>query len=69
MTPDVVGADLVAQAARAAVDHHADLPGAQPERGGDGLVVDLVDGLHLEEVVAGAEAAHLAEAALARPAR
>ena len=32
--PNVVGADLVTQAARPAVDHHADLTGAQTERRG-----------------------------------
>jgi hypothetical protein len=40
---------------------------AQPERrGGDG-VVDLGDALHLEEMIAGAEAAHLAKTALDGP--
>ena len=60
---DVVGADLVAQASRSAVDHHAHAAQPEPERGGDVFVVDVVDDLYLEEVVAGTQAAHLADAA------
>jgi hypothetical protein len=49
------------------VDHHAHLPGVQPERGGPRRVEDLVDDLDLEEVVAGAEAADLVQAPQQRP--
>ena len=63
-----VVADLVAQPARAGVDHHADhvlAPGPSPAAA---LVVEhLVDDLHLEEVVARAERAALVGAALERP--
>ena len=41
----------MAQATRAAVDHHADLALVQPERGGNRRVVDPVDRLNLQEVV------------------
>src|SRR5207247_2394727 len=54
-----------ADAARAGVQHHADLPVEQPHRRGGAPVTDLVDDLHLDEVVAAAEAAELAGAALA----
>ena len=62
----MVGADLVSQATRPAVDHHADLPQAEAHRVGRERVVDRVDGLHLEEVVPGPEAADLPEAPLHR---
>src|SRR5690606_9978625 len=62
----VVGADLVAESARAAVDHHAHLALAQPESGRDLLVVDLLDRLHLEEVIPRAEAAQLGQPTLDR---
>ena len=54
-----VVADLVAQAARAGVDHHADhvLLQAHDRRGL--LVEDVIDDLHFEEVVARAERAAL----------
>src|SRR5690606_19334441 len=65
--PDVVGADLVAQAAGAGVDHHADLSFAQSEHLRDRRVVDLRYRLHLQEVVAGAEAARLPEPPFHRP--
>ena len=67
ITPYVVGADLVSQSSRAGVDHHADQARPQPQRLGGALVVDPVDRLHLQEVVARAEAAELAPAALQRP--
>ena len=59
MTPSAVGADLVAEPARAGVDHHRDAAlveteRAPPRRGGTRL-----HDLHLEEVVAGAERAEL----------
>ena len=66
--PDVVGADLVAETPRAAVDHHADLPSAAQMRR-RGRVVDPVDGLDLEEVVARAQAADLAQARVRTPGR
>ena len=61
---EVVGAGLVAEAARARVDHHHHLAGRDPEGGGRLAVEDLVDHLHLEEMVAGAQAADLRQAAL-----
>ena len=61
--PHMVGADLVPESARTAVDHHADLPLAQAHRPRHALVVDGIDGLHLQEVVARAQAADLPEAA------
>jgi hypothetical protein len=60
----VIAADLVSQTPRTGVDHDAELSGPQPERLGHRPVVDLVHRLHLEEVVAGSEAADLAEPAL-----
>ena len=60
----VVGAHLVAEAARAAVDHHHHLLGEEPEGAGGGAVVDLGDDLDLAEVVARAQRAELAPAAL-----
>src|SRR5581483_2832140 len=59
----VVGADLVARAAGAAVDHDAHLPLPEAEGArGDG-VERLVHHLNLQEVVAPSEAAHLGRAA------
>jgi hypothetical protein len=63
----MVGADLVAQPTGAAVDHHRHLADPQPERGRGPRVVDGLDDLDLQEVVAGAEAAELAQPALAGP--
>ena len=60
-----VVADLVAQAARAAVDHHADHVLFQAHDGGGFLVEDVIDDLHFEEVVARAERAALLRAAIA----
>jgi hypothetical protein len=60
--PDVVGADLVTEPARPGVDHHADLAVTQPEGLRSRLVVDLGHRLHLEKVVARAQAADLAQA-------
>ena len=57
--PDVVGADLVAQAARAGVDQHGDLAQGEAEPAGHRLVVDDVDDLDLHEVVSSAERAEL----------
>jgi hypothetical protein len=63
----VITADLVAEPAGSAVDHHADLAAGEPELRGDGRIEDLRDFLHLEEVVTRAQAAHLVQAALDSP--
>ena len=60
----VVGADLVAEAARAGVDQDRDLALAQAEGLGDRRVDDPLHRLHLDEVVARAHRAELARAAL-----
>ena len=57
--PQRLGADLVAEAARAAVDRDDDVARAQAEGLGRLRVVDLRHLLHLEVVVAGAERADL----------
>jgi hypothetical protein len=57
----VVGADLVAEPARPAVNHHADLPGCQAERLRGSGIEDLRDDLHLEEMVTRAQAADLVQ--------
>jgi hypothetical protein len=67
--PDVVLTDLVAEPTRAGVDHHAHLPGPEPEAGGDVRVVEVVDDLDLDEVVARSEAADLAEPRADAPGR
>ena len=54
-----VVADLVAQAAGARMDEHADLAGLEPEGRGCGGVLDAIDHLHFDEVVAGAHGAAL----------
>src|SRR5690606_1981874 len=59
-------AGLVAKTSRAGVDHEGDLPLVEPEGGGRFFVEDLIDALHLEEVVAAAERAHLALASRER---
>src|SRR5208283_183101 len=64
---DVIGADLVAESARAGVDHDADRVLCQSHLCGRGRVVDAVDGLYFQEVVAGAEAADLTEPAFDGP--
>ena len=56
---EVVGADLVPQAAGAAVDAHHHRPLLQAVGGGDGRVVDGLHLLDLQVVVAGAQGAHL----------
>src|SRR3990172_4243733 len=61
---EIIRADLVAEAARAAVDEDDDLVGAQAEGGGDFRVENLFNVLHFEEVVPGAEGAELRSAAL-----
>jgi hypothetical protein len=58
---DVVRADLVPEAARAAVDHHADLITTEAERCRCAIVVHVLDELNLEEVVARPEASDLTE--------
>ena len=55
-----LGADLVAEAARAAVDRHDDLVLAQAVGARRARVVDALDALHFEVVVAGPERSHLA---------
>jgi hypothetical protein len=44
------------------MDHYADLPWEEPEPLSHGGIVDGVDGLNLQEVIAGPEAAQLEEA-------
>src|SRR4030095_15741704 len=61
---EVVGAHLMAEAARARVDHHGDDALGQAERARPRLVHGL-DGLDFEEVVARSERAELPLAALA----
>ncbi len=65
--PDVVAADLVTEPSRPAVDHHAHGPRVEPHPRRRGGVEQAVDDLDLEEVVPGAEAAELPEAAVERP--
>src|SRR5579875_838986 len=55
----LVGADLVPKSPRTAVDHHADLPGAQPECLGDRLVEHLSDMLDFQEVIPRTQTAQL----------
>jgi hypothetical protein len=63
----VVAADLVAETPGAAVNHDTDLALGQAEPLRRGGIVDLLDCLHLEEVVARAQAAHLAQPPVHRP--
>ena len=63
---DVVRAHLMPETARAAVDHHGHGTALEPEQAGRAGVVDLIDRLHLEKVVARVERPELAAAALAR---
>ena len=60
----IVGADLVAEPARAAMDRHQDLALAHAERLRGARVMNLLHHLHLDVMVAGAERAHLAALAL-----
>jgi len=61
---EVVGADLVSESAAAGVDEDHDLSGlGDADLFGDFGVVDLIDGVDFEEVVAGSEAAGLGHAA------
>ncbi len=62
-------ANLVAQTARAAVNHHRDLIAGEPERARDVFVVDLGDVLQLREVIAGAKRSELRMTAFERPLR
>ena len=55
------------QAPRAGVDHDADRALRQSHLRGRGPVVDAIHGLHLEEMVAGTQAADLPEPAFDRP--
>jgi hypothetical protein len=61
----VIGADLVAEPARAAVDHHGDLIFEQSESRGDPLVEDFRDVLELGEMIARSQRAELRLSALA----
>jgi len=54
-----LGADLMSQAARAAVDHHHDVTQLEAEYACDLLVKHRSDFLYLEIVVAAAQCAHL----------
>lgn len=54
----------MSETARAAVDHHADLAFDQTESRCNSRVVDVVDGLHFEEVVTRPEASDLADPAV-----
>ena len=65
----VILADLVSEAARAAVDHHRDLVLRQSERVRDALVVDFGDVLQLGEVIARSERAELRPAPFLRAIR
>ena len=55
----VVVAYLVPEAAGAAVDHHGNLADLDPQGGGRIAVEDLLDDLHFEEVIPGAQGSHL----------
>src|SRR5205814_5014127 len=57
-------AHLIAEAPRARMDHDGHLAGMDAERRRAPLVVDLIDALDLEEVIPGAERAHLRPASL-----
>ena len=57
-------ADLITQAARAAVDHHADHVLFQSHHLGRFFVEHLIDNLHLQKMIARAERATLAAATL-----
>ena len=61
---EVVGADLVAEAARAGVDEHDDLPFNQAHSFSRFGMEDALDVLDFQEVVAGAERGQLRGAAL-----
>src|SRR5262249_29164014 len=61
-----IGADLVAQPARAAVDADHDRVDFEAEASRGVRVVDLGDALHFEIMIAGAERAHLVALALLR---
>lgn len=58
---DMVGADLVAEAPRAAVNHHADPAAGEPEDASGVGTGERVDGFDLQEVVARPKAAELAK--------
>ena len=60
----VVGTDLVAQATRPGVDEHDDLVFMKAQCLRNRRLEDAVDVLNFQEVVAGAERAHLRQAAL-----
>ena len=65
----VVAADAVAQAARSGVDQDRELALSQAESRGGLRIVDALDRLQLEEVVAGAESAELRPAGSTRTGR
>src|SRR6516164_950579 len=60
-----VGADLVTEPARPAMDADDDLATREAEAIGDGIIENCRDLLHFEIVIAGAERAHLFALALA----
>ena len=62
-----LGADLVAEAARAAVDRHEEIAFFETEGPGRLAVEDRLDGLQLQIVVARTEASDLVELPLLRP--
>ena len=61
---DVIGADLVAETARAAVDLHDQIAFLQTHRLGRLWIEDLIDDIDFDEMIAGAERAELRAAAL-----
>jgi len=63
-TGDIILADLVAEAARAAMDLHYRLVGEQSQTLGHGLIKNLGNPVDLNEVVARAESANLVTATL-----
>ena len=61
---DIVVADLVAESATAGVDHDGYLAGLELEELGSDGIVDFIDGLDLDEMIAGSERATLVVASL-----
>ncbi len=65
----VVRAHLVAEAPRAAVDHHRDLAGVQSKDRCSSCVEQPIDHLHLEEMIPGSKGSQLVGAPSPRPLR